>query len=271
MSEFLLANLLSVLSAKAVRTGRSPLKDKIGQCDRVPRFTLIDDADDPSRTGTVGFDREGLPTSRKVLVRDGVLEAFLYDSYEARVARRAPTVATPAAAPPRLPSIGAVEPDRPRRQPALRAALLRALPRRPRCPASPAPATRSPASSPASSRAASCSAGERTPIREVQISGNLYDALNRISGVSREVRLLDGNVHVPAVRIDDVSVTAGLRPTKGVLTTRAQRSRRARGGALGRALRARRRARRELGVGATLVRRPPACMSFGPPDSLQAS
>ena len=51
--------------------------------------------------------------------------------------------------------------------------------------------------------------GNRTAIREVQISGNLYDALKSISGVSREVRLVDGNVHVPALRIDDVSITAG--------------------------------------------------------------
>ena len=51
--------------------------------------------------------------------------------------------------------------------------------------------------------------GTRTPIREVQISGNLYDALRSISGVSREVRLIDGSVHVPAIRIENVSVTAG--------------------------------------------------------------
>jgi PmbA protein len=51
--------------------------------------------------------------------------------------------------------------------------------------------------------------GRRTAIREVQISGNLYDALKAISGVSREVRLLDGNVHAPAIRVEDVSITAG--------------------------------------------------------------
>ena len=91
---------------------KSPLKDKVGQEIASRTFTLVDDADDPARSGSVGFDREGLPTSRKVLVRDGVLEAFLYDSYEARVGGmlRGGNARGGAAS---IPSIGAVSPTVP--------------------------------------------------------------------------------------------------------------------------------------------------------------
>jgi PmbA protein len=208
VSEFLLSNLLAVLSAKAVRTGKSPLKDKIGSPVAARAFTLVDDAADPARCGTVGFDREGQPTARKVLVEQGVLRSFLYDSYEARVAgAKASGNARGGAA--SIPSIGAASPTVPAGPTAFsqlcaepaRAVLVSRF---------------SGSSNPITGEFSGVvkggfllEKGNRTAIREVQISGNLYDALNSISGVSREVRLVDGNVHVPALRIDDVSITAG--------------------------------------------------------------
>ena len=47
VSEFLIDNLLPVLSAKSVRTGKSPLRDKLGERIASASFTLIDDAADP--------------------------------------------------------------------------------------------------------------------------------------------------------------------------------------------------------------------------------
>ena len=208
VSEFLIANLLSVLSGKAVRTGKSPLKDKLGKAIASRAFTLIDDADDPARCGTVGFDREGHPTARKVLVRDGVLEAFLYDSYEARVAggMRAGNARGGAGS---VPSIGAASPTIPAGPTGF--SQLCADPKR-----AVLVSRFSGSSNPITGEFSGVvkggfllKSGKRTPIREVQIAGNLYDALRSISGVSREVRLLDGNVHAPAIRIEDVSVTAG--------------------------------------------------------------
>jgi PmbA protein len=51
--------------------------------------------------------------------------------------------------------------------------------------------------------------GERIPIKETLIAGNLYEALNRVSGISAETRLLNGRLRAPAIRLEDISVTAG--------------------------------------------------------------
>lgn len=51
--------------------------------------------------------------------------------------------------------------------------------------------------------------GERIPLRETMIAGNLYELLRQISGVSRERENLYGRALVPALRVEDVSVTAG--------------------------------------------------------------
>jgi PmbA protein len=208
VSEFLLANLIAVLSAKVVRTGKSPLKGRIGESIASRSFTLIDDAADPVRCGTVGFDREGQPSARRVLVRDGVLEAFLYDSYEARVAGQKPPGNARGGAG-SVPMIGTASPTLPAgtisfsqlcAEPA-RAVLVSRF---------------SGSSNPITGEFSGVvkggfllEKGKRTAVREVQIAGNLYDALKSISGVSREVRLLDGNVHAPAIRVEDVSITAG--------------------------------------------------------------
>ena len=51
--------------------------------------------------------------------------------------------------------------------------------------------------------------GERIPLRETLIAGNLYSLLRSISGISRERENLNGRARIPALRIEDVSVTAG--------------------------------------------------------------
>jgi PmbA protein len=208
VSEFLVDNLLAVLSAKSVRTGKSPLKDKIGKAIAAPAFTLVDDACDPGRASTVGFDREGMPSVRRVLVDQGVLQTFLYDSYEARVAGLAPRGNARGGAS-GAPSIGAVSPTVPAGTTSF--AALCSEPKR-----AVLVSRFSGSSNPITGEFSGVvkggfllRKGERTPIREVQISGNLYDALKAISGVSLETRLIDGSVHVPAIRIEDVSVTAG--------------------------------------------------------------
>jgi PmbA protein len=51
--------------------------------------------------------------------------------------------------------------------------------------------------------------GQRRPIREVLIAGNVFELLGRISAASRERRDVGGSVLVPALRAEDVSITAG--------------------------------------------------------------
>jgi PmbA protein len=51
--------------------------------------------------------------------------------------------------------------------------------------------------------------GEKIPIQETTVAGNLYECLQRISGISQEVQVFGGTASYPAIRIEDVSITAG--------------------------------------------------------------
>ena len=50
--------------------------------------------------------------------------------------------------------------------------------------------------------------GEKIPIDETTMAGNLYDCLNNISAISKEGRRINASAWMPTVRIEDVSITA---------------------------------------------------------------
>ena len=60
-------------------------------------MTIVDDGLIPGALGSRPFDGEGLATRRTVLVRDGVLESYLLDSYSAPQARAGRRPTTPRA------------------------------------------------------------------------------------------------------------------------------------------------------------------------------
>lgn len=60
------------------------LADLEGQPALSPLVTIVDDPTVPGRIGSRPFDGEGVRTRRNVVVRDGVFERFLFDSYYAR-------------------------------------------------------------------------------------------------------------------------------------------------------------------------------------------
>ncbi len=87
----LLAIIAGTLDGEAVLKGRSLFAERLGQAVAAPALTLVDDPTDPDAFGAVAYDAEGLATRRNVLVGDGVLRRFVYDSYSAR---RAGTTST---------------------------------------------------------------------------------------------------------------------------------------------------------------------------------
>ncbi|HVO33686.1 MAG TPA: TldD/PmbA family protein, partial [Elusimicrobiota bacterium] len=72
------------LRADQVQKGRSFLGDKKGRRIASAAVELVDDARLPRGLGSSPVDAEGQPTTRRVLVQDGVLQGFLYDVYTAR-------------------------------------------------------------------------------------------------------------------------------------------------------------------------------------------
>jgi PmbA protein len=87
----LLAILAGTLNGEAVSKGRSLFADRIGEAVAIPALTLVDDPTDPEAYGASRFDAEGLACRRNVLVGDGVLQRFLYNTY---AGRRAGTTST---------------------------------------------------------------------------------------------------------------------------------------------------------------------------------
>jgi PmbA protein len=208
VTEFLLPNLISAMSADAVRKGRSRLANRLGSKIASPAFTLVDDGTFAGGVASSPCDRVGVAVRALTRVDGGVLTTFLYNDYEARAAsvRSTGHAAGSAAS---LPAIG------------------------PHCLAVAAGDSAmsdlsagdgpvvwvgrfSGSSNPVTGEFSGVvkngfliERGERRPVREVLIAGNLFDTLERVEAVSRERRWIGGTRLVPAIRIGGVSVTAG--------------------------------------------------------------
>ena len=73
----------TAVSADDVQRDRSFLTGKIGEQIAVNGFTLVDDGLQSGGLETRPFDAEGVPSQRTLLIENGVLRSFLFDSYAA--------------------------------------------------------------------------------------------------------------------------------------------------------------------------------------------
>ncbi len=76
--------LSSSLSAEAVQKKRSFLIGKVGNEIVSPMINIIDDATKPWGTGTRPVDDEGVPTMKKTLISNGVLNGYIHNTYTAK-------------------------------------------------------------------------------------------------------------------------------------------------------------------------------------------
>ena len=95
LDPFVAAEMLELLStalrADQVFKGRSFLAARVGQEIGASCLTIVDDGRLVRGLGSSTFDAEGVPTQTTDLVRDGVLQGFLYDSASARKAKKVST------------------------------------------------------------------------------------------------------------------------------------------------------------------------------------
>jgi len=80
----LVRSIASAASGPSLYRRASFLLDRLGTNIAAPAVTIVDDALIPAALGSRPFDGEGLATGRTVLVREGVLESYLLDTYSAR-------------------------------------------------------------------------------------------------------------------------------------------------------------------------------------------
>ncbi len=87
----LLAVVSSALSGESVTKGRSFFADRVGETVAAPSFTLVDDPTDARHLSAGSHDGEGLACRRNVLIDEGVLRGFVFDTVSARRAGTAST------------------------------------------------------------------------------------------------------------------------------------------------------------------------------------
>jgi PmbA protein len=198
--------LSSAFSADAVQKARSLLAGKMGERIAAPAFNLFDDGRSSAGMASRPWDGEGVPTQRTQLVRDGVLNAYLFDTYTARKGNARSTGnarrsyrSQPSVGPTNL----VLEPGTATREELLRAAEgglhvteLSGL------------NTVNPTSGDFSLgatgfRIAGGSLG--APVREVTIAGNLLQMLQRITMIGNDLRWVF-QVASPSVLIQDLAV-----------------------------------------------------------------
>jgi len=82
-AELLESTFIPSLSAENVQKGRSMLAGMLNKSVSDLRLQVVDDGALPAGMGSSAFDGEGVPSQRNVLLEDGVLRSYLYDSYTA--------------------------------------------------------------------------------------------------------------------------------------------------------------------------------------------
>lgn len=95
MDPFVTASVISVigsvLNGEAVQKQRSMFAGREGRQVASKAVRLLDDGLHPEGLASSAFDGEGVPCRETVLIDDGILQGFLYDTYTARKEGRAST------------------------------------------------------------------------------------------------------------------------------------------------------------------------------------
>jgi PmbA protein len=211
VAEFLLPNLIAAFAADAIRAGRSPFRDRLGEAVFSDRLTIVDDGTLPGRPGSASFDREGISHHPVALVERGILRSFLYDTREARSAGRAEGstghAVGGATSPPRIGATNLMVEAGETDDAALLAGVEQGLL------LNRFSGNTDPVSGDFSGVAKGSlllKKGESPrPVQETLIAGNLYELCRSVSAIGRELRWVEGSVRAPIIRLEGASVTAG--------------------------------------------------------------
>ncbi|MCD1295920.1 TldD/PmbA family protein [Methanocella sp. CWC-04] len=202
------STLLFSVNSESVQKGRSGLAEKIGQKIAAEGLTIIDDGLLESGLGSSRSDDEGTPSQETVIVNDGILESFLYDNYTAGKENRESTgngirnsyTMTPKVGPrnirfeyPRCDVINETDKG------IYVNSIIGAH-------------TANPITGDFSVECRNAFTVEGgalgRPIKSMMISGNIFDLLSRVDGMSREEKVI-GAIISPTVKIKGMRITPG--------------------------------------------------------------
>ncbi|GBF49098.1 Zn-dependent protease [Leptospira ryugenii] len=204
---FFLGSFLGSLNGTSLRKGKSKMANRLGTQVADSRLSIWEDPTLESRSGTTAFDREGQPTKKQDILKDGVLSSYFYNTYEAKKAGLPASNGFATGGAQSLPGCG------PRQLQiqagteakdsffSLKEKVLYI--------------NRISGTSDAASGDFSgvvkggflLESGEKIPIKEVQIVGNVFDSLHQIEAISKEGELLGESYFVPYFLMDGYSIT----------------------------------------------------------------
>lgn len=84
VAKSLLGHIFEAVSGESIYRKSSFLLDKLGQQIAAETVTVVDDGTIPGYFGSSPFDDEGVPTRRTVIIENGVLRNYLFNTYSAR-------------------------------------------------------------------------------------------------------------------------------------------------------------------------------------------
>ncbi|TGN18572.1 TldD/PmbA family protein [Leptospira idonii] len=204
---FFLGSFIGALNGTGIRKGKSKMAGKLGTKVADSKLSIWEDPTIDRYAGTTAFDREGQPTRKQSILKEGVLETYFYNTYEAKKAglSRSNGFATGGAQ--ALPGCG------PRQ--------LQIAPGTAdkddffKLPEKTLFVNRISGTSDGPSGDFSgvvkgsylLDQGEKIPVKEVQIVGNVYETLNRIVGISKQGELLGESYWAPYFLLEGFTIT----------------------------------------------------------------
>jgi PmbA protein len=203
----------SSLSSEALQKGKSLLKDKLGKKIISPRINIIDSGLLSGNLGSRPVDDEGVTARAKILVHEGLLQAYLYNTYTARKGNTHSTGNAARGSFSSLPSVGItnlfIEPSS-GKECLGKKELFTVLDRGLYIVDAMGVHTANPISGDFSLGVTGLwiEGGEiRFPVKEAVISGNILDLFSKVAAVGDDL-IFYGNMGAPSLLISDIDISA---------------------------------------------------------------
>lgn len=212
MTNYAVESLFTYTFNQAIRgdnvvRGRSPYKDKLGEKVAVEELTIIDDGTLRNGLHTSIFDAEGVARRRTVIIEKGILRNFIYDNYWAKRANTESTgnasrkdyTSTPTISPSNL----VIEPGTFSEEEIISDTRKGLLVDGLQGAHSSNPETGE--FSVVATPAWYIDNGELKPVRGIMLAGNMYELLNKVTGMTKTTKQV-GTLKTPWIRFTDVRV-----------------------------------------------------------------
>jgi PmbA protein len=204
---FFLGSFIGALNATSIRKGKSKMAGKIGSKVADERLSIWEDPTLNDYSGTTAFDREGQPTTRQSVLKNGVLETYFYNTFEAKKAGLSVSNGFASGGAQSLPGCGPrqlqIEPGVSSKDDFFKLDEKVVYINR----------ISGTSDGPSGDFSGVIKGGflldkgEKIPIKEAQVVGNVFEAMNQIEAISKEGELLGESYFVPYILLDGFSIT----------------------------------------------------------------